>query len=133
MIKPEPENREEHSPTSDDRRTMERYWLKEAKISLQFSTVTSQEIKLVDISFNSIRVILAESLREDQNVTIGIQVPHKKILFLKGYVLRVEEFSEKTGNYMVAIKFHPFSTYDRFNSLDDRKNLKQILDKALKI
>jgi hypothetical protein len=133
VIKPKPENSEETSPIVDDRRTMERYWLKEVKITLWVNTITCKDNNLVDISFNSIRLITTGSLREEQNVTIGIQVPYKKELSLKGYVLRVEEFSETKGHYMIAIKFHPFSTYDRFNSLDDRKTLKQILDKALKI
>jgi len=109
---------------------MERYRLINARIELAAQDAVDLEVKLVDLSFNSVRLITALSLHEEQDVLVRILTSFSKTLSLKGYVIRVEDKAARDGQSVVAIKFHPFSTYDRFNTLDDRKKLKSIIEKA---
>ena len=113
-----------------DRRSMQRYDLPDAGIELILHGVPHKNILLVELSFNSVRIITSLKLIEEQDVMVHLKNAGSKELFLKGFVLRIDDFPGKKAKYIVAIKFHPFSTYERYNDLEDRRYLKEILDKA---
>ena len=117
----------------NDRRTTERFDLPDAHIELILHGSAHRNIKLIDITFNSIRVITSLVVKEEQDLLIKIKIPYKQPLSLKGFVLRLDEVYNKKDKFMVTIKFHPFSTYERYNALEDRKALKDILDRGVKL
>jgi hypothetical protein len=117
----------------NDRRTTERFDLPDAHIELILHGSSHRNIKLIDITFNSIRVITSLVVKEEQDLLIKIKIPYKQPLSLKGFVLRLDEVYNKKDKFMVTIKFHPFSTYERYNALEDRKALKDILDRGVKL
>ena len=113
-----------------DRRRVERYDVPDAQVELLLMGDSHKENRLVDISFHTIRVITSLVLHEEQDVAVRLKTPLSKPLTLKGFVLRIDEFPGKKDKFIVAINFHPFSTYERYNNLEDRKILKTILDNA---
>ena len=109
---------------------MQRYDLPEVSVELILHGIPKKDIVLVELSFNSIRVITSQKLIEEQDVLVHLKNAGSKELYLKGFVLRIDDFPGKKAKFIVAIKFHPFSTYERYNDLEDRQYLKEILDGA---
>jgi hypothetical protein len=106
---------------------MQRYSLPELKIVLKLSEGTFKAVKLVDISLNSVKFVAAFPLIEGQDIVIRFQFPQIKFFSMKGFTLRVEEFPETDRQHTIVVKFYPFSTYERYNLMENRKLLQKIL------
>ena len=85
----------------NDRRTTERFDLPDAHIELILQGIAHRNIKLIDITFNSIRVITSLMVKEEQDLLVKIKIPYKQPLSLKGFVLRLDEVYNKHDKFIV--------------------------------
>ena len=110
-----------------DRRSARRFQAADGKLRLHADTGNAMGHNLVDFSYNSARFVAAESYQQEQELIFDLATAGHDINTLKGYVVRVENAAEFQDQYFVVIKFLPFSTLDKYNTLENYQLLKALI------
>jgi len=111
----------------NDRRSARRFESSDGKLRLHTEPVHSTGHDLVDFSYNSARFVASESFRQEQELIFDLTTAGHDINTLKGYVVRVDNAEEFQDKYFVVIKFLPFSTLEKFNTLENYRLLKTLI------
>ncbi len=110
-----------------DRRSARRFNTQHGTLRVHAGTDQPEGHKLVDFSYNSARFLAPDAFEPEQELIFDLQTEGHDINALKGYVIRVENAAEFQSKYFVVIKFFPFSTLEKYNSLENYQNLKSLI------
>ena len=108
-----------------DRRSDDRLRSEFVKINLHLELNTVTPCQLIDLSFSSISILSICKLEDGTDVRIDILSEQESITEISGYVIRCDSLG---GKNKIAIKFYPFSTMEKFNSMDCYHKLKRLIN-----
>jgi len=111
----------------NDRRSARRFNAQQGTLRVHAAAEQAAGHKLVDFSYNSARFLAPNVFETEQELIFDLQTEGHHINALKGYVIRVENAAEFQSKYFVVIKFFPFSTLEKYNSLENYENLKSLI------
>lgn len=108
-----------------DRRSDDRLRSESVRINLHLELNTVTPCRLLDLSFSSISILSTYKIEEGNDVTMEILYEQESITEITGYVVRCESMNEKNK---IAIKFYPFSTMEKYNSMECYHKLKSLIN-----
>ena len=108
-----------------DRRSDDRLRSESVKINLHLELNTVTPCKLMDLSFSSISILSTYKLEEGTDVRLDIMSEQDTIDEITGYVVRCDSLGNKN---IMAIKFYPFSTMEKYNSMECYHKLKRLIN-----
>ena len=109
----------------NERRSARRFKTPDGKLRLYSESGTSTGHNLIDFSYNSARFMAQKTYEPEQKLVFDLATAGHDINALKGYVVRVQNAEEFQKYYYVVIKFLPFSTLDKYNTLENYQILKE--------
>jgi hypothetical protein len=116
----------------NDRRRARRFQTPDGEVRLYSETGNTTGHNLIDFSYNSARFMAKRTYQPEQELVFDLAASGHDINSLKGYVVRVQNAEEFQNNYFVVIKFLPFSTLDKYNTLENYQILKNLISELEK-
>ena len=110
-----------------DRRSARRFDVPDSGLRLHAGAGRTTNHVLVDFSHNSARFVSHRALEPEQDLVFDLTTSGYDISRLKGFVVRVDNADEFQKNFYVVIKFYPFSTLEKYHSLDNYQTLKSLI------
>ncbi len=113
-----------------ERRYTERYPLPEAKVEYKLEDGASAKAPAKDITQGGLCFEFSHSAEKGHLVEVILQIPGKANLTLKGNIVWTSVSQSENPN-LAAIQFLPFGTDDRYNTMENHKKLKHLLQECL--
>jgi hypothetical protein len=108
-----------------DRRSDDRLHPESVKINLHLEINTVTPCKLIDLSFSSMSLLSTYLVEEGTDVRLDIISEQETINEITGYIVRCDSLD---GKNKMAIKFYPFSTMEKYNSMECYHKLKRLIN-----
>lgn len=114
-----------------ERRYTDRYPLPGAKVQYNLEGGNSDETPVKDITQGGLCFEFTHSADEGHQIEIELKIPGMGNLVLKGNIVWTSVSSGDDPD-MAAMQFLPFGTDDRYNSMENHKRLKKVLQECFK-